>query len=239
MNGEVELQSSEVEYGEMPVYNGDTPTRDATAQYTYTFDGWSPEVVAVTGNAIYMAQFEATVKSYTITWLMDDDTEIDQTVVEYGQTPSHADPIKEATAEWTYTFTGWDAEIVAVTGEATYKATFDSVHNFYTITFKDEDGSVLSALEWEYGAMPECEEPTKAEDDDYTYTFSGWTPAVVVVTGEATYTATYEATEKPHDPTGIGDVQGDNVQSTKVLIDQHVYILRGDKAYRIDGTEVR
>jgi uncharacterized repeat protein (TIGR02543 family) len=240
MNGEVELQSSEVEYGEMPVYTGETPTKEATAQYTYTFDGWSPEVVAVTGDAVYMAQFEATVKSYTITWLMDDDTEIDQTVVEYGQTPSHDDPIKEATAEWTYTFTGWDAEIVAVTGEATYKATFSATKRSYVITFEDEDGTELSAMAWEYGVMPECEEPTKDADDEYTYTFIGWTPAVEIVTGEATYIATYEATPKPHDPTGIGDVQGDKVQCTKVLIDDHIYIIRPDgMMYDLRGQRVQ
>ena len=40
-------------------------------------------------------------------------------------------------------------------------------------------------------------------------------------------------------PTAINNVQSDKVQCTKVLLNGQVYILFGDKAYRIDGTEVR
>ena len=39
--------------------------------------------------------------------------------------------------------------------------------------------------------------------------------------------------------TGIGEVQGDKVQSTKVLIDGHIYILRGEKLYDATGRLVK
>ena len=43
------LKTEEVFYEAIPVYSGATPTKTATAQYTYIFnDTWSPEIESVT-----------------------------------------------------------------------------------------------------------------------------------------------------------------------------------------------
>ena len=53
-----ELQSSEVAYGTKPAYEGTTPVKDATVDYTYEFDGWDPEITEVMGEATYTAKFK-------------------------------------------------------------------------------------------------------------------------------------------------------------------------------------
>nr|MCR4672705.1 leucine-rich repeat protein [Lachnospiraceae bacterium] len=63
--------------------------------------------------------------------------------------------------------------------------------NSYTVTFLDEDGTVLQTGKVKYEAVPECEEPAKAATADTVYTFAGWTPEIAAVSGDAIYTATY------------------------------------------------
>ncbi|MBR1809706.1 MAG: InlB B-repeat-containing protein [Paludibacteraceae bacterium] len=210
------VETTQVAWGETPAHAAIVP--ENTAEYTYTFTGWTPEVVAVSGNATYQAVVTAEKNSYTITWLNDDDSQIDQSTVEYGVVPTHADAVKAATAEYTYTFAGWTPEVVAVTGEATYKATFTSTKNTYTVTWVNEGGAELKKDEnVEYGAMPAYtgETPTKAATAQYTYTFKAWTPEVSAVTGDVTYTATYTETVNKYAVRFLND-NGTELQKTEV-----------------------
>ena len=123
------LKTDTLEYGETPAYDGETPTKTATAQYTYTFKSWSPVVANVTGNATYTAQFDEVIRSYTITWKNWDDSTITTTVVEYGTVPTYTGetPTRASDGVNEYTFKSWTPELVAVTGDAAYTATFTAV----------------------------------------------------------------------------------------------------------------
>ena len=182
------------EYGKIPEYKANPPTRPATAEFTYTFAGWDPEPVPVTGQAQYVAKYTETRNSYTITWINYDGVILDQDTLEYGQLPAHEAPTKPATAQYTY-IASWSPEIVNVTGNATYTVTLDSIVNKYTITFMNGEEE-LQSTEFEYGATPVYSgaTPTKPEDAQYTYTFKGWDREIVDVTGDATYTATFTPT---------------------------------------------
>ena len=197
-NGSV-LQSGNVAYGDTPEYTGTTPTKPADAQYTYTFNGWSPEIAPVAGDVTYTATYSEALNVYTVTWLDWDGTVIGTDDVEYGTTPAHADPERLADAQYTYTFSGWTPEVMPVAGNAEYTATYTATVNTYTVTWVNWNGTVIETDEnVPYGETPEYngETPLRASDDVYDYTFSVWAPEIAPVTGNATYTAQYASAER-------------------------------------------
>ncbi|MBQ2202241.1 MAG: hypothetical protein II412_06675, partial [Clostridia bacterium] len=142
---------------------------------------------------------------YTLTFVNEDGTELQSGEVLLGKTPAYTgkEPTKPATAQYTYTFVGWKDEngivygltddLPAVTGEMTYTAIYTSTVNEYTITFVNEDGTELQSGKVPYGKTPEYngETPTKEKTLRFEYTFAGWDPEIVPVTGDATYTAVF------------------------------------------------
>lgn len=59
------------------------------------------------------------------------------------------------------------------------------------------DGKVAAEEDYLKGTMPSFKDSTdKAPDDNYRYTFTGWSPEVVVAEEDATYTAQYSASAR-------------------------------------------
>ena len=164
-----------VAYGTTPSYDGTTPVAaDKADGKTYTFTGWTPAVSDVTGDVTYTAVYSVTTNTYTITWVNDDGTplETDENVA-YGTIPSYdgATPVAQITeAGKTYTFTGWDSAIVSVTGDKTYKATYTTADNVYTVTFDADGGTAVAAVSAGHGET--VSEPSTTKDG---YRFDCWT----------------------------------------------------------------
>lgn len=72
----------------------------------------------------------------------------------------------------------------------------------YTITWANYDGTVLETDTVTEGETPTYEgaTPTRAADDQYTYTFKGWDKTVVAATADTTYTAQYTQTAIETEP---------------------------------------
>ena len=211
------LKTEEVAYGDTPAYSGTTPTKTATDQYTYTFNNtWSPEIVPVTNNATYTAQFTETVNEYTIRFVNENGTELQSSQVAYGETPVYngAIPTKEATAQYTYAFDGWDSEITSVTGNKTYTATFSSEVNVYPVTWKNYNGDTIKTYYYEYGETPVFTdtEPTRQPTAEFSYEFTGWTPEIQTVTGDAEYTAVFSKTTNTYTVSWL-DYNGDELET--------------------------
>ncbi len=133
-DGSILETDTDVPKDSLPVYNGSTPEKASTEDFTYTFSGWSPTLTNVVANVTYTAVFtESPIikdeETYTVTWtnydgtVLESDTNISKgSMPEYnGSTPEKPDTDKE-----TYSFSGWTPNISAVTADITYTATFTS-----------------------------------------------------------------------------------------------------------------
>ncbi len=221
-NGD-DLGTSEPKVNATTTYVGATPTREASESTTYTFYGWYTKdnegdtldiykngmTPKATAPATYYAYFSETPRKYTISWKNEAGTaeiEVDYdqpygAAIEYNS----ATPTKNADAAATYAFDGWSENqggaVVAlpatVRGDAAFYAHFAPTTKEYLISWVRDDGSLISQSKVAFGETPVAPaNPTKAETPQYTYSFTGWTPAIAAVDGNATYTATFSETPK-------------------------------------------
>lgn len=119
-----------------------------------------------------------------------------------GNTPVTATPAA-ADAQYTYAFAGWkDANGTAITdgtitSDTTVTAHFSQTTNTYLIQYKDKSATgtdLQPAEELEYGAMPSCTLPVKANTAEYTYTYH-WDKEFTAVTEATTYIAILDSTK--------------------------------------------
>ena len=108
--------------------------------------------------------------TYSVRWVAEDAERLD--TLRYGAMPDYGSvPTKAATAQYTYTFAGWDPEVVTVTADATYRAVFSSEVNRYTVTFHANGHATdPEPASVEYGHIVNC--TTLYADDGWI--FDGW-----------------------------------------------------------------
>lgn len=161
------------------------PARKKDERYTYDFSGWSPERVAVAGEAYYTAQYTRQDRLYEVRWMSDDtdgatvmaqraDCTYDDALC--AAYPGSKLPTKAATASESYRFVGWRSSVSTDGAAVIMTPQFAAVKNRYPVYFVNFDGEVLDAKPAEYGAAPEysAAQPAKAQDRQHTYSFSGW-----------------------------------------------------------------
>ena len=185
----------------VPTYDGSKPTRKSNEQFSYTFSGWTPTVEAATSDKEYVATYEEKINAYTVTWKNYDGTILKTDTYNYGEMPTYSgnEPVKNANAQYVYTFSNWEPAIKSVTGDITYTANFKQEIRNYTVTWKNYDGTVLEVdKDVPYGTFPDYNgfDPQRENTERATYTFRGWSPELKAVNSDQTYTATYSAVGK-------------------------------------------
>lgn len=150
--------------------------------------------------------------TYTVIWQNDngDILEMDRGVKE-GSLPTYdgETPTKKSDGETTYVFSGWDSEIEEVYHNTTYTATYSSTVATFTVTWQNEDGTILEKdVDVAYGMMPsyDGETPQKENSGDSKYIFAGWSPSVSFVKEDVTYVATYTSVSQGEAPTEFAPV---------------------------------
>lgn len=100
------------------------PTKAATAQYTYTFDGWNNLTGTVTANKIVSAKYTSTINYYTVTWYDEPNGRAIKSytatygtdMTTYSQPEEGNDFIRvKDTANSVKVFTGWDKPVGKLT----------------------------------------------------------------------------------------------------------------------------
>lgn len=191
-----------VTYGTMAEYLGSNPTREPDIDYTYTFTGWSPALGKVTSDVTYTATYEKQQRKYTIIFTEEGGTEIERQFLIHNATPVCAN---------TPTRTGftlqWEPEVAAVTGDATYRATWlENPPTEYAVTFYDYNGTTIlkptgsDPYMVAVGAMPvrPANPDNKPATKEFTYVFDHWSPALEAVsaTSVKSYVAVYREVAK-------------------------------------------
>lgn len=182
------LETKSYQHSSIVTYGGETPTKETTAQYTYTFKGWDVEPTNAVEDFDYHAVYDSTIRSYVITFNNFDGTKIESGSFEYGKMPSCSKtPSRATTAEWKYTHKGWMPALDYVTDDASYTATFDSSKVEYKVTFMNGT-TVIDEQMVPYGGAAVA--PTNVTREGYK--FVGWNATFANVTENLTVKALFE-----------------------------------------------
>ena len=182
--------------------NAPAATKTATAQYTYTHNGWSRQKNQETNDAnalknivadrdVY-ATFSKIVNTYTVTWVNEGGAVLEtDTDVPYGTTPTYdgATPTKDGIAS-----TGWTPEITPVTGNVTYTATYIPHYTATFVTSADDGGQTLWSGRFAENTTPVYggSTPTTTQGSATEFEFVGWEPALGPISANTTYTAKFQ-----------------------------------------------
>ena len=212
------LETKSYQHGSIVAYGGETPTKETTAKYTYTFKGWDVELTNAVEDFDYHAVYDSTIRSYVITFNNFNGTKIESGSFEYGKMPSCSKaPSREATAEWKYSHKGWKPALDYVTGEATYVATYDSSKVEYKVTFLNGT-TIIDEQMVPYGEAAVA--PTNVTREGYK--FVGWNTTFSKITENLTVKALFE--ELSTFIVKVVGVNGEKIDSVKIE-ENGIYIL--------------
>jgi hypothetical protein len=183
----------------------ETPKKEADSSGEYIFSGWTPEIPAVmpaedlifTGNIVKVP--------FTVTYILDGEEYAVFNATSGEAVPLPENPPEKSDGKGTYIFNGWDTEIPAVMPAASLEITGHMTYIPLTVTYL-LDGKEYAVFNAETGgAVPQPDTPVKADDENGTYEFSGWSPEIPATMPVKPLTFTGQMIFKPYTVTYILD----------------------------------
>lgn len=186
---------------------------EAPAREGYTFIGWSDSSYNQVKRDLNIKALY-TANKYLIVFKDYNDNVFGQDSLYYDSPVSApVDVTRESKDGYEYKFKGWDPEVAAVKGDAVYTATYDSTKIKYEVTFVDEDGVLIGAVQLvDHGDAAVA--PEVPERDGYT--FVRWVPAKFDNIVERTkVTAIYE--KIPESSSSVESSSSEEASSSSVV----------------------
>ena len=205
------LKEEYYNYQETPDY-GEDPVKESDNTTDYTFVGWDHDPSPIDSDTVYIAQFDPSIRYYTVEWCDANGNIIKTETVPYETYVEFDDeiPMKEQEG-YNYEFIGWypDPESTPITENTTFIPEYEEFIANYLVQWVMDDGETIIHAEYvDYNQTPTFpqETPYKEPDENGCYTFTGWDKSPSPITQETTYTAQFEHNDNPfHQVTWMQD----------------------------------
>ena len=199
------ISYTKVKDGEDAAFRHYDPMKPSDETHVYVFDGWDKPLTKIREDGVRIAQYRAEDRYYTVSF-RNGSVEMDSQKCLYGGSVTYkgVEPQKAADSKGTYSFSGWDIDLNNIKSDCVAHAEFTLTKYEYDWTFYDEDGrTVLATTKVKHGekpVYPNSSLPTKAETNQYTYSFIGWDNISTYTTaaGNGSSKAVYKANIKSY-----------------------------------------
>ncbi|MDE6211437.1 MAG: leucine-rich repeat protein [Clostridia bacterium] len=152
------------------------PQKPSTDKYDYVFTGWEGNFNNITQDTDVYAKFQENIKKFDVTFNFGNNKSVTRKV-NYGANaiaPSEKEVVKPSTAQYTYTFVGWDTSFENIKENTVVNAKYVEQIRMYDVKFF-VDNKCIKYLNVAYGSSVEPpSQPIKDLDDGFTYEFIGW-----------------------------------------------------------------
>jgi len=192
------LYVDQVPYDGSASYVGVTPVKRSSVDIDYVFRGWDKKLDHVKEDFSTHPEFDEKKAEFEVRFVNYDETLLYTDHVSYGGTADYfgAMPIRPNDQQYHYEFSGWNLALNNITSNTTITARFYKKLRHFTVTFKNYDGTLLDSADVEYGhrAVYAGSQPSREQDEKYTYTFTGWDRDITNVTNDFETYAVYQQT---------------------------------------------